>query len=42
MVHTGGIWLVELDPDTGHVLNDASWSDEAQEYTLLAGYPSGV
>lgn len=40
--HYSGIWLTELDPETGHVLNNASWSEEAQEYTLLANYPSGA
>lgn len=40
--HYSGIWLVELDPVTGAIRDNAAWSEDSDVYTHLADYPDGA
>lgn len=39
--HYSGIWLVELDPSTGRIKDEATWESNPSAFTHLASYPDG-
>jgi arabinan endo-1,5-alpha-L-arabinosidase len=40
--HGSGIWMAELDTETGLLINDAGWSSDNENFTHLANYPDGA
>ena len=37
--HYSGIWITELNPTTGHLLDEEGWTPNSENFYRLANYP---